>query len=272
MSPELVIVLPLYLPGGSGSLFALYFAADRRVDGALGPALLHLPAFAEEMNKSRRMVAIQARACQKAGYSVLVVDLYGCGDSDGVLSDASWEGWLDDLARAISWLRDRGHTQVILWGLRSGALLASELAERCPVDALLWWQPLLQGGLFLTQFLRLRIASAALAGGSHENTRELRARIAEGELIEVAGYPLKEPLVAGLEAASLKAHPELPCHWLEIGDPNGGATPAQERVITAWGDRLQVQRIAGEPFWARQEIVELPSLIQATSNSLERLS
>jgi alpha/beta superfamily hydrolase len=38
---------------------------------------------AEELNKSRHVAAAQARAFAAAGYSVLQIDLYGCGDSSG---------------------------------------------------------------------------------------------------------------------------------------------------------------------------------------------
>ena len=54
----------------------------RRGEPARG-AVLHLHAFAEEMNKSRRMVALQARALAEAGFAVLQIDLHGCGDSGG---------------------------------------------------------------------------------------------------------------------------------------------------------------------------------------------
>src|SRR5687768_8838655 len=64
--------------------------------------LLHMPSrparalvvyvhpFAEEMNKSRRMAALQARALAASGHAVLQIDLLGCGDSSGDFGDASW--------------------------------------------------------------------------------------------------------------------------------------------------------------------------------------
>jgi alpha-beta hydrolase superfamily lysophospholipase len=49
-----------------------------------------------------------------------------------------------------------------LWGLRLGALLALDAAPLCdPAPAgFVLWQPVVSGEQFLTQFLRLRVASA----------------------------------------------------------------------------------------------------------------
>jgi len=42
------------------------------------------------MNKSRRMVALQARALAGRGFAVLQMDALGCGDSAGDMQDATW--------------------------------------------------------------------------------------------------------------------------------------------------------------------------------------
>jgi len=52
--------------------------------------------FVEEMNKSRRMAALQARALAGQGWAVLLPDLLGCGDSPGDKGDARWTAWVDD--------------------------------------------------------------------------------------------------------------------------------------------------------------------------------
>ncbi len=58
--------------------FCLFHPAQGRASGA---PLLYLHPFAEEMNKSRRMAALQSRALAEHGYAVLQIDLLGCGDS-----------------------------------------------------------------------------------------------------------------------------------------------------------------------------------------------
>jgi uncharacterized protein len=148
--------------------------------GTCQGSVLFLHAFAEEMNKSRRMVALTARAIAAAGFAVLQIDLLGCGDSSGDLADASWAAWVDDTCQGAAWLQARYPGPLWLWGERAGSLLAvaalpqvvAAQAERLaaggaakyassakPAVHLLLWQPQTQGKLVLQQFLRLKMAA-----------------------------------------------------------------------------------------------------------------
>ena len=94
-------------------------------------ALLYLPPFAEEANRSRRMAVLQARRLAARGWPVLLLDPFGTGDSAGAFHEARWELWLADAAQAAAWLATRWPGgSVTLWGLRLGALLAAALAAR----------------------------------------------------------------------------------------------------------------------------------------------
>ena len=79
---------PLLLPGAQGPLCAWYYSPAP----GLAPRgdVLVLPAFAEEMNRCRAMVALQARAWSAQGVGTLVVDGFGTGDSAGEFADATW--------------------------------------------------------------------------------------------------------------------------------------------------------------------------------------
>ena len=91
---------PFFLQRGSRQLFCLHYAPA----GASRGAVVHVPAFAEEMNKSRRMASLQARALAAQGWHVLQLDLLGTGDSEGDFGDATWADWMDDVAEARRWL------------------------------------------------------------------------------------------------------------------------------------------------------------------------
>src|SRR5512133_1710196 len=96
-----------YLPFAAGRRFCLLHAPD-----AAAPrrgAVVYVHPFAEEMNKSRRAVALQARALAQAGYAVLQIDLHGCGESSGDFGDATWASWIDDVVAACAWLESAGH-------------------------------------------------------------------------------------------------------------------------------------------------------------------
>jgi hypothetical protein len=126
-----------------------------------------------------------------------------------------------------------------LWGLRSGALLASEAAARLgtPVN-LLFWQPVLQGKAPLQQFLRLKAAAQLADGGGKAILAATRAELAAGRPVEIAGYTLPAALAQGLEAAQLAppASPGVPpgrLVWLELAPPSVAAEASAASPATA---------------------------------------
>ncbi|MGE5491792.1 MAG: hydrolase 2, exosortase A system-associated, partial [Actinomycetota bacterium] len=224
-----------YLPAAGGQRFCLYHRpdSDRREKGAL----LFVHPFAEEMNKSRRMTALQARALAAAGYCVLQMDLAGCGDSSGSLDLAAWDYWVDDVELGCRWLKRRSGAPLWLWGLRTGCLVAAAAARRLDEAAnFLFWQPTVSGKIYLQQFLRLKMAGALADGGPKGVTQMLRHRLAAGEEVEVAGYVFSAALADGLEAAEL-APPDRPgrVEWLELASQaEGSLAPVSQKCLAAW--------------------------------------
>lgn len=258
-----------YLAGARGDRYCLYHAPQ----GACRGTLVYVHPFAEEMNKSRRMAALQARALAKQGYGVLQIDLHGCGDSDGDFADARWEHWKDDIATASAWLAQRLGKPVGLWGLRLGALLALDYARsaREPVAQLVLWQPVLQGATAMTQFLRLRVASGMLddTAEASEGTKALRAALQAGEVLEIAGYLLAPELLAAIDAAdAVKLAPPCPVQWIElVAAAERPIAPAALRVAAEWerqGAAPVLHKVVAPYFWATQEIAESPELVAAT--------
>lgn len=272
--------------GASGRLFAvLHWPA-----GPVCGLVVHAHAFGEEMNKSRRMVALQARALAAAGHAVLVPDLSGCGDSEGDFSQATWDGWVEDLAFACRWLRQRADAAatasgpsasldlaappLAVWGHRAGALLATQVAARLgDVAHLLLWQPTPAGKAVLQQFLRLATVGDLLGGQAATGTAALRQRLLGGEAVEVVGYELNPALGIGLDAARLE-HAAGVCRltWLECS-PRDGATlaPAAAATLGAWrgaGCDVQALAVQGPAFWQTTEIEDAPALIKATLHAL----
>ncbi|SEO15960.1 exosortase A system-associated hydrolase 2 [Nitrosospira multiformis] len=267
---------PFFLQTDLGQRFCLFHKphSDKECRGTI----LYIHPFGEEMNKSRRMAALQARAFAAAGFGVLQVDLYGCGDSSGDFSDAGWTIWKQDLALARCWLENRISVPVSLWGLRLGALLALDFArsETNLIDRMILWQPVVNGQSFLNQFLRLKMANEMLADPSTEKatgTNSMRQRLANGETLEVAGYELASDLaltIDSLKAIDLAVRKCI-IHWFEIvSEPSRPISPAAARVVGEWkrkGVEVDVRLIACSPFWATQEISECPGLITATTDA-----
>jgi exosortase A-associated hydrolase 2 len=239
-------------------------------------ALVYVHPFAEEMNKSRRMAALQSRALAQAGYAVLQIDLLGCGDSSGDFGDAAWADWVADVVQAANWLRQRHPKQALwLWGLRAGCLLAAEAVRQTDSPCnLLFWQPAPAGKVLLQQFLRLKAAGDMLDGKGNGATSELRARLAAGEPVEVAGYWLNPALASGLERATLAPPPAVSITsarraiWLELSTRDGATSlPATTAAAEHWrgaGHEVTTALVVGPAFWQTSELEEAPALIEAT--------
>jgi exosortase A-associated hydrolase 2 len=269
-------VTPLYLESGKRHLFGIYHAPHpgyRRRD-----SVIYVPPFAEEMNQARRMAALQARALAATGIGVLLLDLFGTGDSSGDFCDARWELWIEDILVAADWLEARGHSQTALWGLRMGGLLATAVVSGRPdrFKRLLLWQPITDGKGMLTQFLRMRVAASMGNAAGGETTDGLRAELIEKRAIEVAGYQLSVELARALEAVRMDSTDlQRGTHvdWFQVGqgkDDRLGA--AAERIVDSWrgkGVSVSAMSVVGPPFWAIPEASTVTALISATARSFE---
>lgn len=259
-----------YLPTDRGARFCILHPA--RTQPTRG-AVLYVHPFAEEMNKSRRMAALQARAFATQGFEVLQIDLHGCGDSSGDFAEASWMQWIEDVETAWDWLIERrGHstTSVWLWGLRAGCLLITAAVQRRGIPAqLLLWQPVSRGERHLQQFLRTRLAEAAMTEGTRLNSRVLREQLVQEGVLEVSGYPLNAALADGLASAAFDSLPSgSHVHWFEVlSSPELPPSEAAQRQLEAWeqqGCRTTLRTAVGPAFWQTQEINECPALIECT--------
>lgn len=264
---------------GGGRRFCIH---HRPQGGVVQSAVVFVHAFAEEMNKSRRMVAMTARALADAGHAVLLVDLHGCGDSEGRLDEASWTGWLDDVRAACDWLcGQHPGAPLVLWGQRAGALLATAVAKE-RAAAVLLWQPPTQGKLLLQQFMRMKLAATlqrtdgeATTGGG-DAMRAMRAAWQRGECVEIGGYNVPPSVATGLESATLQP-PTGPARsaWIEVGAREPLALlPASAALAERWraaGHRVETQAVAGPAFWQTVEIEDAPELVPATVAAMRSL-
>ncbi|MBT9521471.1 MAG: hydrolase 2, exosortase A system-associated [Dechloromonas sp.] len=268
---------PFFLPGERGQCFCLYHTpAD--VSLARG-AVIYLHPFAEEMNKARRMAALQSRAMVAAGFAVLQIDLLGCGDSAGDFSDATWSAWQEDVLRAYRWLRTQTKVPLTLWGVRGGCLLAASAAVHLPEKAnFIFWQPATSGKQHWQQFMRLKMAGELASGQSRGITEQLRRQLAAGEAVEIAGYTVSPALAEGLEAAELEppARGDRQVIWLETSlRDDATLAPVSQNRIEHWltaGYAVHAKVVRGPAFWQTSEIEDAPELLAATQAALASLT
>ena len=278
-----------FLPAESvagGQRFCLFYPAQcgQNVGTSRG-LVLYIHPFTEEMNKARRMAALQARALAQAGFSVLQIDLLGCGDSSGDFGDATWQSWVSDVVQGCHWLRRQGslhsagpdNVPLWLWGLRAGCLLAVEAAGQLD-DAcnFLFWQPPSSGKPLLQQFLRLKVAGDMLSGQSKGVMESMRLQLAAGSPVEIAGYMLSSELAMGLEQAALVPPaclgPVQRVEWFELSTrEDASLSPVSVKAIAQWqqsGFQTGKHIAHGPAFWQTTEIEDAPALIAATTAAL----
>ncbi|HMC14227.1 MAG TPA: hydrolase 2, exosortase A system-associated [Albitalea sp.] len=259
-----------FLPRSVGKRLCIYHPPAGQVRGAL----VYVHPLAEEMNKSRRMAALQSRALAAAGMAVLQIDLLGCGDSSGDFGDARWDDWVDDVVAAAAWLQQRCSAPLWLWGLRAGCLVASAAAARLDGPArLVLWQPSLNGKLVLQQFLRLKLASQMLDGSGKAALEQARRELAEGRTVDVAGYALSAALADGIERARLQVPASAErLEWFELSSRDEATlAPASVQALASWqasGCQVRSHLVPGVAFWQTTEIEEAPALIAATLGAL----
>lgn len=95
---------PFYLNTSQGSLFCIYYSPESEY---ITHNILYIHPFGDEMNKSRKQAALQAHAFAAMGAAVLIIDLFGCGDSEGDFRDADWEIWKQNIISGIKWLKEK---------------------------------------------------------------------------------------------------------------------------------------------------------------------
>lgn len=292
MRPEAFFLPSEADPGGQR--FCLFHPAQGTGPGepeSAGPApralVLYIHPLAEEMNKSRRMAALQARALARAGCAVLQIDLLGCGDSSGDFGDATWRDWVNDVLQACQWLRRHGQRHqtlapapLWLWGLGAGCLLAAQAAHELEQDChFLFWQPALDGQALLQQWLRLKVASVLSDGDLKGMMQNLRRQWASGSPIEIAGYLFGPELASGLGQAVLRPPAqrapqalERRLEWFEVSTrADAHLSPACVTTVTQWqqaGFATNRHLVNGPAFWKTPEIKEAPALISATTAAL----
>ncbi len=271
---ENIALQPGYIEGTKGLLFILTNLPRNKQQ----TVFLFLPSFAEELNRCRVMVAMQARQMVAQGYGCLLLDYFGTGDSAGDFSETHWQQWRQDVESAYQWLQSQGYQNIALWGLRVGALLAMEQATTYPAryQQILLWQPVLDGKQFLTQFLRIRIAMLMDRGLKKESTQEMRQALQQGESVEVAGYEITGQLQRGLDQQKMLDYhtseqlPEI--HWFEVVMEENAELPlASQRLLNAWKEQnldVKVHTFTGPFFWQLHERELTPELLIKTNQAL----
>lgn len=268
-------------------------SGDRQLFG-----VLHAPAspdplgfvmshpFGEEKLWAHRVFVSFARALAARGHAVLRFDFTGAGDSGGELSATTLESHISDLEAAVAHLSATVPSvkRIGLVGLRFGATIAALAAERAahgpgPVAGapLVLWDPLTDGDAWLGEMLRSHLSTQlAVHGKVIENRDALRARIRNGEAVNLDGYDLAAPLFDSCNRKDLLA-PTTKGHGggtlvMQIAANETQKTRADLKALRAAYPQGEYQRCSEEPFWKeiRAFYGRAPNLERLTLEWLEK--
>jgi exosortase A-associated hydrolase 2 len=277
---------PFFLPAGEGQRFCLFYQAEGQL---IHGHVLYIHPFVEEMNKARRMAALQSRALAQAGFNVMQMDLLGCGDSAGDFGDATWQSWVDDVVQGCRYLQSRspGHSPdkppvpLWLWGLRAGCLLATQAAGQSGIACnFLFWQAPSLGQPLLNQFMRLKLAAGLQGAQTPGVMKSMRQQLDHGEPLDIAGYRLSAGLTQGLGQAALAPPvlrgPGQRLEWFELSTlENASPSVVATERFAQWqqaGFDARLHMTRGPAFWQSTEIEEAPALISATTAAVRTCS
>jgi len=263
-------ITPFYLQGSAGKLFSITYTP---LEHTINQAVIICPPFAEELNRSRRAISLLGQALASKGVTMLVIDLYGTGDSEGDFSDACWSIWLDDIECGAKWLKDKGYDHLSILGIRLGAILATDSHQRSPhsFDQITFWQPVLSGKTMMSQFLRIHLASEL---STHSNG-EIKEQLDSGSNVEIAGYPLTAKLYKDINQSRLNLNPiERSISWFEIpADIGMGLARPSQKLIKEQSNRSKniTTHIMDTPqFWSLFDADVEAELITETCDAIIR--
>jgi exosortase A-associated hydrolase 2 len=238
---------------------------------AIHHAVIILPPFAEEMNKSRHIFKQLLTELAQHQYYGFMLDNYGTGDSEADLDLATISLWRDDLQLLLQHLAHWRFSSVSFIALRFGALQLFDLLNHVklplPIKQVVLWQPMFDPKRFWQQFCRIKIAEA-MANGDKVNQTQIEQQLVEGQVVEIAGYPINLAFYQSIQQidSSLPVIlTRVALSWFELSKLDTLAVPVQKMHDNLEKKcQLNFQQIKAEAFWQTTELATADQLIHLT--------
>jgi esterase/lipase len=136
-----------------------YFAAEQRLFGCWHPGrgrravviCMSLGHEYQRLHRAGRQLAVQL---SRAGIDALRFDYSGSGDSVG--DEFTLVQAQQDVCDAIMFAKNKGASVITVIGVRLGAAFAVSAAQTPGVDSLILWEPVLDGGACLEEWMSLQ--------------------------------------------------------------------------------------------------------------------
>ncbi|MFN7983053.1 MAG: alpha/beta hydrolase [Vicinamibacterales bacterium] len=199
--------LPLFFGTAGRPLAGWYHAVGQNLTPPTGVVIC--APFGYEMMCAYRACRHLAERLAANGAPTIRFDYDGTGDSAGSDHDpARVAAWIDSIGLAIDELKTRsGVTDVVLFGLRFGALLSAAYAQRHPVSGLVLMAPIASGRAFVRELRALAVMNGGAAPSEsgecdtlgYHLSGDTRADLARIDLTQLETAPAAHALVIGRE-------------------------------------------------------------------------
>ena len=287
---------PLFLEGENGSLFCLF--GSKNDDKSSGVAdqselfrkphnkrqnhiVLFLPPFGEELNLCRRFYSGVREQLTRHDFITVQPDLYGTGDSAGLLEEATWGIWQADLRcviQHVAVLSGAGSEPVELsiLAVRAGCLMIPDVIRICDDDTpslrlrnLVIVQPEHKGEDVLNRLFRARTISQQLAGDKSQSVQDLWELIERGDTVHAGGHSLSAQLCQSLRNQNihglLTSHAGIHRTWFDLSVKSAVNNETASAAMT-WA----VEGCTPTPFWQSYDLEPDVSLIEAVVSAVIR--
>jgi hypothetical protein len=151
------------------------------------------------------------RTAASAGFPSLSFQARGYNDSGGDFASVTPATHVRDAVAAAGFLKERtGVKAVVPVGVRFGAAVALDVAHEVAAPGVVLWSPSLEPGKYLDGLLRAFSVSGMMdeegqieEAASRPDVSEMKSSLAQGETVDLFGYPLSPACYA----AAHERHP-----------------------------------------------------------------
>ena len=210
-------------------------------DGVARAGVVICPPLGYDHALGYRGIRFFGQQLEAAGYAAIRFDYLGEGDASGVTAAPdSQERWLATIENAVAYLHESGVEQVVVLGLRSGALLAVRAMERLrDAAALVLWDPDLSGRRFVRRQRSLyELTVGATPQRADDRVSLLSLALAPSTAAWVEGLDITE---GGLSAVGVDT--------LVLGRRADEAGAASRRIAQSASATIDYRVIDGQEEW-----------------------
>lgn len=242
---------PIFIKSGDRNIFVIKHGdLNKR-------ATLVVPALFEEHNYS---LSVLSNTLSSNGRFFVRFDYAGLGDSEGNILGTSIEDWLQNIVDVGKNMLEQGVDKISLLGIRFGGLLIlanqEYLHQELPISDQTVWKPLVSGQAQINLLKKLKRASFSQ---NEKEGADWLAKVANGEVVNVGGYPISNELLTSLERLQINVadKPLSKLHWLELGS---NSLPINVLKFSEHWNDVEFKALECERFWQIPEIYKAPQL------------